>query len=73
MTNLNTAEYDSFGPWVFEISEQCPIPALFEPNVNSDNNTLLSIKIPRDIERRNANPEMHLYNYVVNLYETEEI
>ena len=29
----------------------------------------MKIKIPREIERRNANPGMDLYDYVIALYE----
>lgn len=71
LNNELKEEYDRFGPWVFEISENHPLPRLFRPFIKSEETPLLSIKIPRDIERRDARPGMHLYNYVVNLYEKD--
>ena len=63
------AEYNAFGPWIIEISDQYPLPPLFIPYYKEDSNDLMRIKIPRNIERRNANPDMDLYDYVIGLYE----
>ena len=64
-------EFNSFGPWIYEISESTPMPPLFEPHISRDKTPLLSIKIPGKIERRNAKPGMNLYDYVVNLYKED--
>jgi hypothetical protein len=64
-------EYDRFGPWVVEISDEDPIPPLFQPHLTRAQTPLLSIKIPRRISRREANPGMDLYDYVVSLYEDD--
>ena len=64
-------EYDSFGPWIFKITESAPLPSLFIPHITRDETPMLSIKIPRNIERRVAEPGMNLYDYVVNLYKKD--
>ena len=64
-------EYDRFGPWAVEISEQDPTPSLFEPFVTRREVPLLSLKIPRHVERRDARPGMDLYDYLVSLYRDE--
>ena len=61
-------EYDRFGPWVLEISDEDPPPPLFEPYLTRTEPALLSLKIPRKIARRDAHPGMDLYDYVVSLY-----
>ncbi len=63
---MSTAEYDAFGPWILEIDNKNPVPPLFEPYVNPEEYQML-IKVPRKIERRRANPDMHLYDYVVGI------
>ena len=67
--NLDLAEYNAFGPWAYEISDKYPLPPLFAPYFTADDKAVIKIKIPREIERRNAKPGMDLYDYVVALYE----
>ena len=67
--NLDLAEYNAFGPWAYEISDKYPVPRLFVPYFESNDDAIMKIKIPREIERRNANPGMDLYDYVIALYE----
>jgi hypothetical protein len=64
-------EYDRFGPWAIEISGEDPPPPLFASYLSPAEPPLLSIKIPRRIERRDARPGMDLYDYVVCLRETD--
>ena len=66
-------EYDRFGPWVVEISDEDPVPPLFLPHLTRSETPLLSVKIPRRISRREANPGMDLYDYLVSLYEEDLI
>lgn len=61
-------EYDRFGPWILEVNEKHGMPPLFESYVNSGDPPVLCIKIPRDIERRKAHPGMHLYDYVLSMF-----
>jgi hypothetical protein len=64
-------EYDRFGPWAVEISDDDPLPALFAPWMTRQDTPLLCVKVPRHIERRDARPGMDLYDYVVALYEDD--
>lgn len=63
------SEYDAFGPWIYKITEKNPMPSLFFPYYKENNNYLMLIKVPRDIERRKAKPDMDLYDYVIGMYE----
>ncbi len=67
--NLDLAEYNAFGPWAYEISDKYPLPRLFAPYFTADDKAVIKIKVPREIERRNADPGMDLYDFVVALYE----
>ena len=67
--NPDVAEYNAFGPWAYEITDTHPMPRLFTPFFTADDGALLKIKIPREVERRNAAPGMDLYDYVIALYE----
>lgn len=61
------SEYDAFGPWIYEIDEDHPVPRLFAPYIPAEE-PLMLFKIPRSIERRNATPDMDLYDCVVGAY-----
>jgi hypothetical protein len=65
---MRDLEYDRFGPWVIEISENDPPPPIFVPYLTRTETPLLCIKIPRRIDRRDARPGMNLYDYLVTLY-----
>jgi hypothetical protein len=64
-------EYDHFGPWALELSDEDPAPQLFEPYLTGRGAPLLGLKIPRHVERRNVRPGVDLYDYVVALYADE--
>jgi hypothetical protein len=66
-------EYDRFGPWALELSEDDPPPRLFEPYLMRGEAPILGLKIPRHVERRNVRPGADLYDRVVALYEDELI
>ncbi len=66
---MRNAEYDRFGPWILEITDEDPLPPLFVPYFTRKDNILLQIKIPRSIDRRDASPGMNLYDYVLTMYE----
>lgn len=57
-----TPEWDAFGPWILRVRSPAEVPRAFArfPFVFDDAHTVL--KIPRDVERRAANPTMHLYD-----------
>lgn len=65
---MAVSEYDAFGPWIYEISGEHPVPELFRPYIPEEP-CLMCFKIPRDIERRRATPDMDLYDHVVGAYE----
>jgi hypothetical protein len=65
---MRDLEYDSFGPWVIEISEVDPPSPIFRPFLTRQETPLLSIKIPRSIDHRDARPDMNLYDFLVSLY-----
>lgn len=68
--NVNcTKEFDAFGPWVYEIGEEHELPPLFQKYRHLQDSALIMFKIPRHIERRNANPNMHLYDAVIGVFE----
>lgn len=67
--NFKVSEYDAFGPWIYKITEKHAMPALFLPYYKEKQDHLMLIKIPRDIERRKAKPDMDLYDYVIGMYE----
>lgn len=71
---MKNIEYDRFGPWIYEIKGIDTIPPLFLSYIYPDedkSNCLLKIKIPRQIERRNATPDMNLYDYLISFHKKE--
>lgn len=60
-------EYAEFGPWVTEVRHPDEVPRLFRSAGIDPREQRLVVKVPRDIERRNAGPAMHLYDYLVVL------
>ena len=62
---MRISEYDAFGPWVYDVDGEHPLPPLFVPFVDMSKSWRMLLKIPRDIERRRATPDMDLYDFVV--------
>ncbi len=69
MKKNSTFEFDSFGPWILLINEDHAVPPLFQPLEKKLTGSLMAFKIPRDIERREANPAMNLYDAVMGILE----
>ncbi|MBO3742945.1 hypothetical protein [Actinoplanes flavus] len=61
----STAEFDAFGPWIDEVTDVDGLPRLYRDSGLDPRAHRLVLKVPRDIERRNADPHMHLYDYVI--------
>lgn len=59
-----TAEFDAFGPWVMTVPAADKVPPLFRPVVDLTG-ARLAVKFPRPIERRDARPDMDLYDHLV--------
>ncbi|WP_430784046.1 hypothetical protein [Actinoplanes sp. G11-F43] len=66
---MSTAEFDAFGPWIDEVRTVDGLPRLYRDAGIDPAEYRLVLKVPRDIERRNANPGMHLYDYLIALDE----
>ena len=64
------SEYDAFGPWIYEIDEGHEVPKIFRKYYNEYGRPLILFKVPRNIERRNASPDMDLYDYLLGAYDT---
>ncbi|MFC4065817.1 hypothetical protein [Actinoplanes subglobosus] len=65
----NTPEFDRFGPWIDEVRTVDDLPRLYRDAGIDPLRCRMVLKVPRDIERRNANPTMHLYDYLIALDE----
>lgn len=73
MLSESTREYDRFGPWILEVVLDEDIPPIFTAHYPVLDCALEVLKIPRAIERRVANPTMHLYDDLIIAYETQLI
>lgn len=60
-----TAEFDAFGPWVDEVRTAEEVPRLYRGHGVDPATTDLVLKVPRRISRRDATPDMHLYDHLV--------
>ncbi|MCU0283424.1 MAG: hypothetical protein MUD13_05925 [Candidatus Nanopelagicales bacterium] len=67
MMRKSTREYDAFGPWVYEIRTEDEIPKLYREFPLDLASAAMTIKVPREIERRDANPDMDLYDVVLSV------
>ena len=63
----DTREYDLFGPWVDEVRAEGDIPRLYRPHALDLGAARLVLKVPRNIARRDATPDMDLYDHLVAL------
>jgi len=70
MSDFITTEYNAFGPWIYIINETHPIPPIFERFSDAAYRSIMAFKIPRNIERRKANENMHLYDCIVCIFKT---
>ncbi|WP_225752665.1 hypothetical protein [Actinotalea sp. Marseille-Q4924] len=60
-----TAEFDAFGPWIDEVHTPEEVPRLFRDRPVDLQRADLVLKVPRPISRRDANPDMDLYDHLV--------
>ncbi|MBQ7677408.1 MAG: hypothetical protein IJT32_04165 [Lachnospiraceae bacterium] len=66
---MKISEYDAFGPWIYKVDENHEIPKYFIPYVDESDGALFRLKVPKKIERRDATPDMDLYEYLINVYD----
>lgn len=62
---LRTAEFDAFGPWIDEVRAPDDVPPLFRPHPLDLAAATLVLKAPRNIPRRDATPDMNLYDHLL--------
>lgn len=63
----STAEYDAFGPWVDPVRSPDDVPRLYQDYPLDLAGSRLVLKVPRDIARRDATPDMDLYDHLLVL------
>ena len=63
--SADTREFDSFGPWVDEVRSPEEVPRLYRDHPLDLATARLVLKVPRDIARRDATPDMDLYDHVL--------
>lgn len=60
-------EYDRFGPWIDEVRTPSDVPRLFRDHPLDLDAARLVLKVPRNIARRDATPDMDLYDHLLVL------
>jgi hypothetical protein len=63
------SEYDRFGPWIDEVTTLDEVPPLYRDHPLDLERARLVMKVPRNIARRNATPDMDLYDHLLVLDE----
>jgi hypothetical protein len=58
-------EYNLFGPWLLEVTEEDDLPDCFRGQVRLDDSLKVAFKIPVHLERRLVRPGMDLYTDVL--------
>ena len=61
----STPEYDAFGPWIDRVETADDVPRLFRSEAIDFATAHVVLKFPRAIARRDATPQMHLYDHLV--------
>ncbi|MFP7834687.1 hypothetical protein [Marisediminicola sp. LYQ134] len=62
---MRTDEFDAFGPWIDDVTTVEGTPRLFRSFAIDFTETLLVLKVPRNIARRDATPDMNLYDQLI--------
>ena len=62
---MSTAEYDAFGPWIYEVTAPEEVPPLFREYPLDLASCRYVVKVPREIARRDATPNMDLYDHLL--------
>jgi hypothetical protein len=61
----STAEYDAFGPWIDEVASVDDVPRMYRGYPIDFGAARIVLKFPRDIPRREATPQMDLYDHLL--------
>ncbi|BCY10842.1 hypothetical protein [Actinoplanes sp. L3-i22] len=62
---MSSKEFDAFGPWIVPVRTVDEVPRLFRAAELEPAAFRLVLKVPRNIERRDANPAMDLYDVLI--------
>ena len=62
-------EYDAFGPWIYEIKDERDTPRRFRAACGRHYDARFLLKVPRNVERRDARPGMDLYVAVLAVHD----
>lgn len=62
-----TSEYDRFGPWIDDVTTPDEVPPLYRDHPLDLERARMVLKVPRNISRRNATPDMDLYDHLLVL------
>jgi len=65
--SAGTSEYDRFGPWIDEVRVEDDVPRLYRDHPIDLGAARLVLKVPRNITRRDATPDMDLYDHLLVL------
>ncbi|GAB2447005.1 hypothetical protein HD599_001531 [Conyzicola lurida] len=68
----STAEFDAFGPWIDEVRTAEDVPPLYRAHHIDFETARMVLKFPRDISRRDATPQMDLYDHLL-IAETDRL
>jgi hypothetical protein len=69
-TPAGTSEYDRFGPWIDEVRTTQDVPRLYRDHPIDLGAARLVLKVPRNIARRDATPDMDLYDQLLVVDDT---
>ncbi|WNM23762.1 hypothetical protein [Demequina capsici] len=62
---VHTDEWARFGPWIDPVKTMDEVPPLYRDHPLDLMHARLVLKVPRDIEHRDATPDMDLYDHLV--------
>ncbi|KUL40069.1 hypothetical protein [Actinoplanes awajinensis] len=62
---ISSPEFETFGPWIHRVRAAADLPRLYRDSGIEPAACRLVLKVPRNIDRRHATPDMHLYDQLV--------
>ncbi|MDN4471800.1 hypothetical protein [Demequina zhanjiangensis] len=68
---MHTTEWKRFGPWIDPVTRAEDVPPLYRDTTLDLDAATLVLKVPRDIEHRDAKSDMDLYDHLVVIDEKE--
>ena len=63
--DMRSAEYDAFGPWIVRVDSLDLVPRLYRDHPLDLERAVMVLKVPRNITRRDATPDMDLYDHLL--------